>query len=252
MIFIPNDKSAKVLKPCEEAFDLPASLVATQRTAILSGGLTPIAFVRSDHLHASFFGQTSVQGIAVVGFVANQTLGKFVQKTGLQRRVNKGHFMRASAGCANGERKTASVCKAHDFGSFAPFGLAHTIAPFFAGAKVPSIKPSLRSMPPRSRRSSARAVRILAKTPNSVHSWKRRWQVLFGGYREGRSAQGAPVRKTQRMPLSTARKSCGGRPDVPGRALGLGRYSTIRCHCSFVRSMYHISGCNHISIEVLG
>ena len=61
MIFIPNDKSAKVLKPCEEAFDLPASPVATQRTAILGDGFAPIAFVRSNHLHASFFGQTSIQ-----------------------------------------------------------------------------------------------------------------------------------------------------------------------------------------------
>jgi hypothetical protein len=252
MMFVPDDKSAEVLKPRKEAFDLPSPLVATQRTTILGDRLASPASVRSNHLHRSFFGEASVQWITVIGFVTNETRGKFIQKTRVQCGVNESHFMRASTGCANGERKTASVCKAHNLGSFAPFGLAHTIAPFFAGAKVPSMKPSLRSIPPRSRRSSARAVRILAKTPDSVHSWKRRWQVLLGGYRDGRSAHGAPVRRIQRMPSSTARKSWGGRPEVPGCALGFGRYPAIRCHCSFVRSIDHISGRNHVSIEVLG
>jgi hypothetical protein len=85
-----------------------------------------------------------------------------------------------------------SVYKAHDFGAFAPFGLAHTIAPFFAGANVPSMKLSFRSMPPRSRRSSANAVKILANTPDQLHFWKHRWQVLRGGYRSGRSGPWRP------------------------------------------------------------
>jgi hypothetical protein len=77
----------------------------------------------------------------------------------------------------------------------------------------------------------------LAKTPDSIHSWKRRWQVLLGGYRSGRSLQGAPVRKIQRIPLRTARGSCGGRPDFPGPAFGFGTNCFILCHCSFVRSI---------------
>ena len=92
----------------------------------------------------------------------------------------------------------------------------------------------------------------MAKTPDSVHSWKRRWHVLLGGYRSGRSLHGAPVRKIQRMPLSTERQSCGGRPDFPGWALGFGIYSAIRCHCSFVRSITHISARTYSKIEVLG
>jgi hypothetical protein len=77
----------------------------------------------------------------------------------------------------------------------------------------------------------------LTAVPDSVHSWKRRWHVLLGGYRSGRSAQGAPVRNTQRMPLRTARKSCAGRPDLPGPDFAFGMYFLILCHCSFVRSM---------------
>ncbi len=119
-------------------------------------------------------------------------------------------------------------------------------------AHVPSINPSLRSMPPRSFKSWANAVRILVKTPDSVHSWKRRWQVLFGGYRSGKSAHWAPVRRIHRMPLRTDRKSCGGRPGFPGCALGFGRYPAIRCHCSFVRSITHISALTNLIIKVLG
>ena len=75
------------------------------------------------------------------------------------------------------------------------------------------------------------------KTPDSVQSWKRRWQVLLGGYRWGKSAQGTPVRKIQRMPFKTTLVFWGGRPDLPGRAFGFGIDSTIFCHCSFVRSI---------------
>ena len=246
MIFIPNHQSTKVLQPCKKAFDFPSPSVSTQCSTILSGRFTSIALMRCDHLHTSFFRQAFIQFITIVSFVTDQMLRQFFQKTSLQGVINKCYFMRASTGGVNGERKTASVCKAHNFGTFTAFGLSHTIAPFFAGANVPSMKPSLRSIPPRSRKSSANAVSILAKTPDWLHSWKRRWQVLFGGYRSGKSAQGAPVRRIQRIPLSTALRFCGGRPDFPGRALGFGIKSTIRCHCSFVRSIDLISA-HHIT-----
>jgi hypothetical protein len=129
MIFVSNDESPEVLKPREEAFGLSSLLVATQGTAVLGDGLGPTASVRRYHLDASLSGKRGVERIAVVGFVADQMSGKFVRKRRVQCGLDKGHFMRASTGCVDGERKTASVCKAHDFGSFAPFGLAHTIAP---------------------------------------------------------------------------------------------------------------------------
>jgi len=241
MILIPHNQPTEVVKSSELPFDLPATSVPTQRTTVLGGGPVSTPSMGSDQLNVAFSGQPRIQRVAVIGLVSHHPLGQFVQNTRIQRRLDPRYFMRARAADVHGERKTMSVCKAHDFGAFAPLGLAHTIAPFFAGAKVPSMKPSLRSMPPRSRRSSASAVRILANTPEWLHAWKHRWHVLLGGYRSGRSAHGAPVRRIQRIPLSTSRRSCGGRPDWPGPDLVLGMNGLIRSHCSFVRSMTLIS-----------
>jgi len=237
MIFITNNKTTKVLKPCKQTFNLPSLPVSPQYSPILSSRFDTVNFMRSYQFNSSLPSQTFIKLIAVISSIAYKFFRDIVQKTGIKSHVNKRYFMRAGTCCVNGDRKTESVCKAHNFGSFAPFGLAHTIAPFLAGANVPSIKPSLKSMSPRSFRSLANSVRILAKTPDSVHSWKRRWHVLLGGYLSGKSAQGAPVRKIQRMPFSTALMSCGGRPDFPGLAFGFGIKSFIFSHCSFVRSI---------------
>ena len=166
MILVANDKSPEVLKPSEQAFDLPPTFVPTQRSPVLGGRFTSVSSMRSNHLHAPLLGQPTVQLVAVVGLVADHACGKLFEETGVQRRIDQGYFMGASAACVNGERKTLSVCKAHDFGAFAAFGLAHASVPFGAGAKVPSMSPSLRSMPSRSLRSSAKAGRIFSNTPN--------------------------------------------------------------------------------------
>ena len=224
----------------QSLYPLP-SCIASQDTAVLCSRFFPISLMGCNQSNTAFFGQLLIKLVAVIRSVTNDFFGNMLKKTSVQRLINKCYFMRLSTGCVNGDRKTKSVCETHNLSSFAFFGFAHTIAPFFAGAKVPSMKPSLRSIPPRSFRSWASPVSILAKTPDSFHSWKRRWQVLLGGYRSGKSPHGAPVRKIQRMPLSTARQSCGGRPDFPGWALGFGIYSAIRCHCSCVRSICHVS-----------
>lgn len=252
MTLITDNQTTVVLEPGKQSLHLPPFFKSPQGSAILCRRLFSVVLMRGDQLYATFFRQPAVQFITVIGAVANDFIGKMLKKTGVQCLFNQRYFMRSSTGSVNGDRKTKSVCEAHNFGAFALFNFAHTIAPFLAGANVPSINPSLRSIPPRSFKSWAKAVRILAKTPDSVHRWKCRWQVLLGGYRSGISAHWAPVRKIQRIPLRTARESCGGRPDIPGSALGFGIYSTIRCHCSFVRSITHISALTYLIIEVLG
>jgi hypothetical protein len=252
MIFVTDNQTTEVLEPGKQPLHFPSFPKSPQRSAILCRRLFSVVLMRSNQIYTTFFSQPAIQFIAVIRPIANHFIGYVLKKTGVQRLFNQRYFMRSSTGRVNGDRKTKSVCEAHNFGAFALFGFAHTIAPFLAGAKVPSINPSLKSMPPRSLRSWANAVNILAKTPDSVHRWKCRWQVLLGGYRSGISAHWAPVRKIQRIPLRTARESCGGRPDIPGSALGFGMYSAIRCHCSLVRSITHISAFTYLIIEVLG
>jgi len=237
MIFITNNETSEVLEPGKQTLNLPTLSVSPQYSAILAVRFNTIIFMWCDHLNTTFPFQSFIKFVTVIRSVADNFIRYIFKKTGIKSIIDKCYFMRVSTGCINGDRKTESVCKAHNFGSLAPFGFAHTIAPFFAGAKVPSIKPSLKSIPPRSFRSLANPERILANTPDSVHSWKRRWHVLLGGYRSGKSFQGAPVRNIQRIPFSTALKSCGGLPDFPGPAFGFGMYCSIFFHCSFVRSI---------------
>lgn len=186
MILVTNHQATVVLEPGKQPLRFPSFPKSSQDTPILRDSLFPIMLMRSNQLYTAFFRQPAIQFITVIRSVANHFVRDMLKKTGIQGLFNQLYFMRSSTGRVNGDRKTTSVCEAHNFGAFALFGFAHTIAPFLAGAKVPSIKPSLRSIPPRSFRSRASAVNILANTPDSVHRWKCRWQVLLGGYQAAR------------------------------------------------------------------
>ena len=237
MKFIPHNQPPKVLQPCEQSLDLPSTFVASQLSAVLCSRLNSVRLMRCDKFHVSFISQLFVKLVRVVSPIADNFLRQIFRHAGIESFFHKRYFMRRSAACVHGERNTLSVAKAHDFGTFAAFGLADSVAPFLAGANVPSMKPSLRSMPPRSRKSSASAINIFSNIPDSVHCWNRRWQVLFGGYRSGKSFHCAPVRSIHKMPLRTSRGSTAGRPCLPGPLLGRGKYLEIRFHCSSVMSI---------------
>jgi len=65
-------ESAEVLQPSEETFDLPASHVAAKGSAVLS--FPSFAAVGSDHFDAVQLAEPRVQRVAIVGFVADQSL----------------------------------------------------------------------------------------------------------------------------------------------------------------------------------
>jgi len=140
--------------------------------------------------------------------------------------------MRRSRRCVNGERKTSAVCNCHELRTFAPLGLSHSEPPFLATTNIPSIKHSLRSSSPRSRRSSASASRTARKTPSRTHCWNRRWQVWYGGNRSGKSSQRAPLLRTQRMPFITSRLSFQGLPRPSSRRGGSEISGAMIAHCS--------------------
>lgn len=234
MKHIANPEAAKVEQPGEQSLHFPAALITPQRTPILA--FVPVAAIRSDHLDPSF-PQLLVQAIAVVGFVPDQPLWLRVDEPTIKSLFDKSYFVRGSTFDMYGDRKTRAVCDCHDLGPLAPLGFADTEPPFLAGTKVPSMKASERSMPPRFSRSSAKVRRIAAMVPSRTHCWNRRWQVWCGGYRSGRSFHGAPVRSTQRIPWRTSRESRQGRPRPSSRRGGSGISGLTMAHCSSVRSM---------------
>jgi hypothetical protein len=100
---------------------------------------------------------------------------------------------------------------------------------------VPSMKHSDKSMSPRSSKSRAKAWSTRSSTPERTHAWKRRWQVWYGGYRLGRSIQGAPVLSTHKMPSNTSRLLRQGLPLPSSRRGGSGMSGSRTAHCSSVR-----------------
>ncbi len=165
----------------------------------------------SDHLNAQLQ-ERRVQGVSILGTIADHSVGEVMDEAGVKRGRDKGNLMRRSRGGTRGERKTSAVCHCHELRTFAPLGLSHASAPFFATTKVPSMKHSERSSLPRSFRSRASASKIRSYVPSRTQRWNRRWQVWYGGYWSRRSAHWAPVRKMlpnrRGRPLRSASKPC--------------------------------------------
>ena len=237
MIFVSNDKSPEILKPGKKPFYFPSSPIRPQFPSILGFGFLSSFSMRRYYLNMTLFKQSLIKAIAIIRFVTNNLIRSIMGKATVYRIFNQFHFMRRSAFNVSGDRNTRSVCDGHDLGAFAALCLADSKAPFFAGAKLPSMNASRISIWPRSYRSSANSWAIRLKTPCLTHSWNRRWHVWYGGYRWGRSFHGAPVRSIQRIPLSTCLGSRGGRPLGSLSGVNFLIIGSIRFHCSFVMSI---------------
>jgi hypothetical protein len=169
-----NDDATVIMEPSKQALDFPSTTVAPQDAAILCGCSGSPSVVRRDHLHTETLANQRIEWIAVVGAVTDQPLGSFGEEAALDGGFDEFCFMRRSAGHVHGERKTMAVCDGHDFAAFAAFCRADTRAPFFAELKLASMKASLRSSFPRSRRSSASVCNKRVSSPERCHCWKRR------------------------------------------------------------------------------
>ena len=235
MKFIPYNNSPEILQPSEKPFHFPTAAVPPQGSSILC--VASLFSVWGNHFNAPVLFQFSIKLVAIVSLIADKARRQFVGKAFFQRCFDQGHFMRRRACHVNGERKTSSVCHCHDLGALAALCFTNGTAPFFAGAKVPSIKASRKSSLPRSRRSSAKAKSTASKTPSFLQRWNHLWHVWYGGYRAGRSFQCAPVLRIQSIPFKTARGSLAGLPCPSGPFCGSGSNPDKRSHCSFVMSM---------------
>jgi len=211
VILMAGQDTTKVLQPGEQPLDFPAALVPAQCATNLRNRADSIGTVWCDQLNSLLL-QLGIEFVAVVGLVSDQSFRGIGNKPVFNSIFDKGDFMWRSRCNVYGGRKTIAVRHSHDLRTFAPLGLSHCEAPFFATTKVASMKHSDRSSLPRLRKSSAKASSTVLSVPNSTHSWKRRWQVWYEGKRPGKSAQGAPVRNIQNMPFITARSSIRGPP----------------------------------------
>jgi hypothetical protein len=165
---VASNEAPEVEEPREETLDLPASAVAAKLSTVLGRHL-PIGFVRCDELEAALLHQTPVEPVAVIGLVANEALRLLVDEHLVESLLDQGHFVGASAFNPKGERKASAVCDCHDLGPLAFLGFSDAGPPFLAPEKEPSMNDSLRSRPPRSRRSRAIALNNLSMVPSWTH-----------------------------------------------------------------------------------
>ena len=227
-VFMPNQQSAVVSDPGERSFDDPASSIPSQLATILHLRFLPIFSMWADQINLAFF-QFLSEWITIVSTISNQAFRAGLRPAWSIARhfdlghhpVNKGYFVRGCRGNGASQRNTFAVDHHHPLRSFAPF---------FAGAKLPSMKASSQSNKDFSSKSAKNLRQTSSQTPSSSHSRNRRQHVEGLGYLLGRSFQRAPVRRIQRIPSNTSLLSAWGRPTRPFR--GFGSKGSIRFHCS--------------------
>jgi hypothetical protein len=237
---VSHNESAAVAQPRERAFDFPPSFESSQRSAILRRFFASSLAMRADKFYASF-GKTFSQGIRVVRTICYKTLGLAFgsarstsgHRYVFERLFDELDFCWGRRVQVVSQRNTLAVDHHHPLRSFAPFGLSDAFAPFFAGAKLPSVKHSLQSRWPRLSNSARNALQMVSQTSCSSQSRSRRQQVEPLAYFLGTSSHGAPVRSTQSMPSNTLRLSIHG---LPPRFdfLSFGSSGSILVHCSSV------------------
>src|SRR4029077_6822235 len=207
----------------------------TAQWAAVLGGLAPSSQAGCDQLDAVGLQQMLVEPVAVVGFITDQPRRQLIEKALRQDLFYQLTFVRRSALDTNGDRKTVISADGEDLRALATLGGPDRKAPFFPPVKEASIKPSSSSSFPRACNSSASTRKISSSLPSRTHRWKRGWQVLYGGYFLGSSRHSAPVPKTHKIPLSTARVSCHGRPFPSERRVGR-RICSISSHWASLSS----------------
>jgi len=240
-IMIPaNNKAAEISQPRKSPLNFIATPITPHLASIIILLSLVIAPIRANQFNA-FTSQTFTQGVAVVAPVCNQPPRFFSRPAPafawhsniVQRFFEERNFVRGRRVQVVSHRNTLAVDHHHPLRSLAAFGLSDALAPFFAGAKLPSANASLQSSCPRWSSSERKERHASSQTSRSSQSLSRLQQVDGLGNCFGKSAQGAPVRSIQRMPSNTLRLSAQG---LPPRLdlLGFGNKVSIFFHCSSV------------------
>lgn len=167
VVFPSSDESAEVVHPREEPLHFPAFAVAAQLTRVLA--FAAVAPVGRDHLDAVFVLERTIERVRVVGLIADEPGGEFVEKASSQNALHKLTLGQRSAVDRYGERKTVISGDSDDLRALAAAGGADCEAPFLALAKVASTNASSRFSFPRWCRCRASSFRACSNLPFRTH-----------------------------------------------------------------------------------
>jgi hypothetical protein len=248
-ITIPADnQSAIITQPRKSLLNFITAFIPPHFASIVIFMLLVIASVRANHIDTPLF-QLVTKPVTVVSLVGNQAFGIFSfyrsattfarHSNFVQRFFEQLDFRRGRTVQVISRRNTLAVDHHYPLCALAPFGWADAFAPFFAGAKLPSINASDQPIWPLASSSARNARYASSQTSCCSHNLSRRQQVEGLGYCFDRSAHGAPVRSTQSIPSKTLRLSAQGLPPCLV-LLSFGSNGSIFSHCgcvSFHRSL---------------
>jgi hypothetical protein len=240
-ITIPADNQSSIIsQPGKSPLDFITSPIPSHLATIIIFLFFVHASIGANHINAPLF-QSLAKHVAIVTLVGNETFGIFSGSSPtftwhgdiVQRFFEQFDFRRGRTVQVVSQRNTLAVDHHHPLRALAPFGWADALTPFFAGAKLPSANASDQSIWPLASSSARNARQASSQTSCCSHNLSRRQQVEELGYCLGKSAQGAPVRRTQSIPSKTLRLSAQG---LPPRLffLTFGSNGSIFSHCSCV------------------
>jgi len=237
-----HQQPAELTEPGVGSLDDPASLVAAQFAPVFIAPILVVLSIRHNQLDAALV-QSLPQWVRVVGAVGDYSFGLLPRPTFgprdadfCERGFRKRSFSRRGTFKPNSQRKTLTVDQYHPLRALATLGFADCVAPFLAGAKLPSRKASSHFSSPWPSSPPSNARQASSQTSSSSHCFNRRQQVEGEGYLSGRNRHAAPVQSTHRIPSRQARFDAHGRPRLSRRRLGSGNSGSINNHCASVNN----------------
>ena len=225
--FVADYQSAEIAQPGESPLDFPAVLVSLLDFWRLFSTFTVPA--ERDQEADPPISQAGSQFVRIISPIADEALGPTPWATtalpghfdSFQSLLRQFYFRGRCRGNGASQRNTLAVDHHHPLRALPPLGWADAVAPFFAGAKLASIKASSQSRRPLASSRDRNVRHIFSQISCSSQAFSRRQQVDGLGYLLGKSCQGAPVRRIHRIPSKTSRLSALGRPPLePGLSDG--------------------------------
>ncbi len=241
-MLMTNQKPAELTEPGIGSLDDPSAFVAPHLASIFIAPPLIVLAIWRNQFNGSFL-QPFAQRVGVVSSVGDYAPGLLPRAAFrsrdadfLKRRFRKRNFCRRGTFQPNSQRKTLTVDQYHPLRSLAALGFTDRIAPFFAGAKLPSRNVSSHFSRPSPSRAPNRARHASSHTSSSCHCFNRRQQVAGEGNSSGRNRHAAPVCRIHRIPSKQARFDAHGRPRLSFLRRPSGNNGPINSHCSSVNS----------------